>query len=56
MDDQIRLGLSMVTTDPAVVARVSEQFGRIAAGCAMEGVECAITVGPEFAFEDEEAA
>ena len=54
MTGEVRVGISMTTRDPHIVTRVSEQLGRIAAGYAMEGIECMLTIGPEFSFEEQE--
>lgn len=42
-----RISLSVTTGDPQIVARVAEQFARTAAGLAMEGVDCFISIGPD---------
>ena len=50
MTTEIRIGLSVTSSDPLVVARVSEQFARAAAGLAMDGEQCIVSIGPEFSF------
>jgi len=51
----IEFNLSVVTDDPQVVARTTEHFARMMSGLALDGVECALTIGPEFDIEFVEA-
>lgn len=51
---RIRIGLSVVTSDQDLVARVTEQMARTAAGLALEGVDAMVMVGPEDGFGDDD--
>jgi hypothetical protein len=47
MTGRIRIGLSVVTDNPDLVARVTEQMARTAAGLALEGVDALVMCGPD---------
>ena len=49
---RLRIGLSVSTDDPEMVARVAEQLARTAAGLALEGVDTMVMIGPDVEFED----
>ena len=53
MSPKIRIGLTVVTDDPQLVAKVTEQMARTAAGLALEGVDAMVMVGPDDFGEDD---
>jgi hypothetical protein len=53
MAAKVRIGLSVVTDDPQLVAKVTEQMARTAAGLALEGVDAMVMVGPDDFGDDD---
>lgn len=43
----LRVSLSMTSTDPELVARATEHLARAATGMAMDGMTAMLFVGPE---------
>lgn len=50
---ETRISLHVTTDNPETVARVAEYMARTMAGLGLDGVECMLSIGPEWSFDEE---